>query len=190
MLRSSAFGTFASDALRQNVGYVGNVLRKSPIIKLKSMSGKCLVCERISKILNDTNPYLVAELDTGYVVIGDFQYFKGYALFLCKQHKAELHQLDSGFRIKFLEEMGKVAEAVYIAFRPKKLNYELLGNTDSHLHWHIFPRYGTDPCPNTAVWCVRKSARCSEKTRPSDKELLELKKRLLSALKMTARNIR
>jgi diadenosine tetraphosphate (Ap4A) HIT family hydrolase len=154
------------------------------------MPDNCLVCDRISKILDNTNPYFVAELETGYVVVGDFQYFKGYALFLCKQHMTELHELDNDFKIKFLEEMSEVAEAVYIAFRPKKLNYELLGNTDSHLHWHIFPRYGNDPRPEGVTWCIDKSIRYSEEAKPSDQELKNIKEKLLNALKTTASNIR
>lgn len=115
------------------------------------MTDKCLVCDRISKILNNTNPYFVAELETGYVIVGDFQYFKGYTIFLCKQHKTELHQLDKNFRMEFLKEMSEVAKAVSVAFHPKKLNYELLGNSDTHMHWHIFPRYGNDPKPKTST---------------------------------------
>ena len=153
------------------------------------MLNKCLVCDRILKILNNTNQYYVAELETGYVVIGDFQYFKGYTLFLCKQHKTELHQLDSDFKIKFLKEMSEVAEAVHIAFRPQKINYELLGNADPHLHWHIFPRYGNDSCPDTSTWCVEKGIRYSEKAMPSEKELSEIKEKLFNALKTTAGNI-
>jgi diadenosine tetraphosphate (Ap4A) HIT family hydrolase len=154
------------------------------------MPDKCLVCDRISKILDNTNPYFVAELETGYVVVGDFQYFKGYSLFLCKQHKTELHQLDKDFKIKFLNEMSEVAEAVSIAFQPKKLNYELLGNTDSHLHWHIFPRHENDPRPEGVSWCIDKSIRCSKEAKPNDQELKNIKEKLLNALKTTASNIR
>lgn len=46
----------------------------------------CFVCERISMIQEGNNPYFVKELETGYVVIGDYQHFKGYTLFLCKEH--------------------------------------------------------------------------------------------------------
>ena len=49
----------------------------------------CMICERIRAIKNGTNPYFVQELETGYVVLGDHQHFKGYTLFLCKQHAAE-----------------------------------------------------------------------------------------------------
>jgi diadenosine tetraphosphate (Ap4A) HIT family hydrolase len=46
----------------------------------------CSVCDRISMIKNGTNKYFVKELETGYVVIGDYQFFKGYTLFICKIH--------------------------------------------------------------------------------------------------------
>ena len=44
----------------------------------------CLICQRIELIKAGQNPYFVKELETGYVVIGDHQYFKGYTLFLAK----------------------------------------------------------------------------------------------------------
>ncbi|MDO8503541.1 MAG: HIT family protein [bacterium] len=142
----------------------------------------CEICHRISLIRNNKNPYFVKELKTGYVVIGDYQFYKGYTLFLCKQHAEELHELQGQFRKQFLQEMSMVAEAIFKAFRPKKLNYELLGNTDPHLHWHLFPRYKTDPEPTKAVWHIDKEIRNNEKTRPSEKELHRLKTKLFEAL--------
>lgn len=109
----------------------------------------CFVCNRIALIKQNQNPYFVKELETGYVVLGDYQKFKGYTLFLCKEHATELHFLENGFRQKFLQEMSLVAEAVYNAFHPDKLNYELLGVGNAvHMHWHIFPRKeGDTPAP-------------------------------------------
>ncbi|MDE7263703.1 MAG: HIT family protein [Anaeroplasmataceae bacterium] len=104
----------------------------------------CLVCERIEWIKKGENPYFVCELETGYVVLGDFQRFKGYTIFLCKEHVQELHELPRDFKMKYLEEMSLVAEAVFKAYQPDKLNYELLGNGDSHMHFHIFPRRAGD----------------------------------------------
>ncbi len=54
----------------------------------------CLICDRIKMIKDDTNPYFVKELETGYVVIGDHQHFKGYTFFLYKDHKTELFHLE------------------------------------------------------------------------------------------------
>ena len=104
----------------------------------------CLICDRIQMIKEGNNPYFVKELETGYVVLGDNQHFKGYTIFLCKQHATELHELDADFKLKFLEEMSLVGEAVSRAFPCEKMNYELLGNGDSHLHWHLFPRVSGD----------------------------------------------
>ena len=101
----------------------------------------CLICDRIEMIKKGSNPYFVKELEIGYVVIGDNQHFYGYTLFLYKNHNyTELFQLAIDERIKFMKEMSIVAEAVSKAFYPEKMNYELLGMGDAHLHWHLFPR--------------------------------------------------
>ena len=86
----------------------------------------CMICERIRAIKNGTNPYFVQELETGYVVLGDHQHFKGYTLFLCKQHAAELFCLERAVKIKFLEEMSLAAQAVSAAFGAEKMNCSLL----------------------------------------------------------------
>ncbi|MGZ9835281.1 HIT family protein [Streptococcus sp. V940] len=100
----------------------------------------CLICQRIELIKSGENPYFVKELETGYVVIGDHQYFEGYTLFLAKEHVTELHHLNPSIKIRFLVEMSLVQEAVSKAFSAQKMNVELLGNGDAHAHWHIFPR--------------------------------------------------
>ncbi|MHB8752828.1 MAG: HIT family protein [Aggregatilineales bacterium] len=131
--------------------------RHSVSFKEVKMANECLICTRISQIKTHTNPFFVAELATGYVVLGDFQFFRGYTLFLCNQHIPELHQLEPGFKLRFLEEMSGVAQAVFDYFKPMKLNYELLGNSEPHLHWHFFPRHQDDPMPRSPVWLVDKS---------------------------------
>ena len=100
----------------------------------------CLICDRIELIKTRDNPYFVKELETGYVVIGDHQYFEGYTLFLAKEHVTELHHLHPTVKLRFLEEMSLVQEVVSKAFSAQKMNVELLGNGDAHVHWHIFPR--------------------------------------------------
>ena len=97
----------------------------------------CLICERIEQIKRGENPYFVCELSTGYVVLGDHQRFCGYTLFLSKQHVTELYHLPWEFRTRFLQEMSLVAEAVAAVYHPDKMNVELLGNGDTHLHWHL-----------------------------------------------------
>ncbi|KXU15340.1 Hit Family Protein [Streptococcus oralis] len=100
----------------------------------------CLICQRIEWIKAGENPYFVKELETGYVVIGDHQYFKGYTLFLAKEHVTELHHMETYVKLRFLEEISLVQEAVAKTFKAEKMNIELLGNGDAHVHWHLFPR--------------------------------------------------
>lgn len=147
----------------------------------------CLVCDRIEMIKNGENPYFVRELETGYVVIGDHQHFKGFTLFLCKRHETELFHLDRDFKMKFLEEMSIVAEAAARAFGAEKMNYELLGMGDAHLHWHLYPRrtgdigeygnHGKGP-----VWWLPMDEMYDDATRPSAEELAEMKKSLAAEL--------
>lgn len=147
----------------------------------------CLICDRIDLIKTGANPYFVKELETGYVVIGDNQQFRGYTLFLCKKHETELFHLDKAFAAKFLEEMVMVAGAVKRAFHAEKMNYECLGNGDTHLHWHLFPRvtgdlgsygnHGRGP-----VWWYPMEKMYADTNRPTAEELEILKSRLLQEL--------
>lgn len=121
------------------------------------------------------------------MVIGDNQHFKGYTLFLCKKHETELFHLDHSTKIKFLEEMSVVAEAVSKAFHAEKMNYELLGNGDTHLHWHLFPRkegdignYGNKG--KGPVWWYPMEKMYSDDNRPSPEELRIMKMKLLEEL--------
>ena len=134
-------------------------------------------------IKDSKNPYFVKELETGYVVLGDNQHFKGYTLFLYKEHVIELFDLDENAKTKYLDEMTLVAKAVSKAFNAEKMNYECLGNGDAHLHWHLFPRrtgdleeYGNNG--KGPVWWYPKELMYSEVNRPTDDELEEMKKKL------------
>jgi len=147
----------------------------------------CIVCDRIQLIKDNQNPYFVKELETGYVVIGDYQKFQGYTLFLCKQHEIELYDLEKDVMIKYLEEMSLVAKAVAKAFHAEKMNYELLGNGDTHLHWHLFPRvtgdlgkYGNNGVG--PVWMVPIEEIYDDKNKPTKEELRQLKESLVKEL--------
>ncbi|MGT2910461.1 HIT family protein [Streptococcus cameli] len=147
----------------------------------------CLICERIGAIKNGRNPYFVAELETGYVVIGDHQYFQGYTLFLSKEHVTELHFLDKQVRNQHLVEMADVAEAVAQAFGSQKMNIESLGNGDAHLHWHLFPRQDGDLKQyghkgKGPVWWLPFEEMTSEKQLVSGQQLEEMKRRLAQSL--------
>ena len=145
----------------------------------------CFVCERIDMIKSSRNPYFVSELETGYVVIGDYQHFYGYSLFLYKEHVTELHFIPKEIRKKHLEELSLVYEAVYNAFEPEKMNCELLGNGEggAHMHWHLFPRISGDTPTKGPVWRLPDDVLYNDKKRPSSEELGNMIELLKSEIK-------
>lgn len=145
------------------------------------MSDGCEICARIARFTPDS-PHLIAELDTGFAVLADNQYYRGYTIFLAKQCVPELHELSPGERSRFLEEMALVAEAVFRAFEPRKLNYELLGNSVSHLHWHLIPRYADDANPQWPVWSNQAFLVASRRTEIDPAERASLRDRVQRAL--------
>jgi diadenosine tetraphosphate (Ap4A) HIT family hydrolase len=82
--------------------------------------------------------------------------------------------------------MAVVAEAVFKAFRPRKVNYELLGNGAPHLHWHLFPRHADDARPRGPVWEDPGFLRALEEGAEADTDTLAMRRaRLLAALDET-----
>ncbi|MBP1997015.1 diadenosine tetraphosphate (Ap4A) HIT family hydrolase [Paenibacillus eucommiae] len=78
--------------------------------------------------------------------------------------------------------MSKVSEADFKAFNLIKLNYELLGNGDSHMHWHLFPRRLSEPNPRHPVWWTPRETMYSESFKPSEEKLEQLKNMLFCEL--------
>ena len=136
----------------------------------------CIMCEFVKNASKD--PYLVAELETGVVGLGWFQHFRGFTLFVCKDHVTELHQLPQDIKMKFLEETALTAEAVFNVFKPEKMNYELLGNSEPHLHWLLYPRVSGDTPMKGPEWYLPKEEMYDEKNRPTAKDLFEMTGRL------------
>lgn len=68
------------------------------------------------------------------------------------------------------------------------MNYELLGNGDSHLHWHLFPRVSGDieeygNKGKGPVWWYPMDKMYDDANRPSALELETMKEKLLYELK-------
>jgi diadenosine tetraphosphate (Ap4A) HIT family hydrolase len=94
----------------------------------------------------------VALLPTSVAVLGTDQYYPGYTLVIARRHATELYHLPDADSGAYFQDMLRVARAIDRAFSPRKMNYELLGNTVAHLHWHLFPRYANDPNPARPTW--------------------------------------
>jgi len=112
----------------------------------------CPFCEQLADLKAVPADELVAELPHSIVLLGRWQYYRGYCVVVYRRHVTELSQLDDAARRGYFDDMCHVAGAIEDCFQPRKLNYELLGNQCPHLHWHIFPRYAEDPERLQPVW--------------------------------------
>ena len=101
---------------------------------------------------NDDADLRIAELDHCYVLLNRDQFFAGYCFVFTKDHVTELFHLDQALRAAVMEEVNRVASALFAIFRPAKINYELLGNMVPHMHWHIVPRFSDDPLWPRPIW--------------------------------------
>jgi diadenosine tetraphosphate (Ap4A) HIT family hydrolase len=70
---------------------------------------------------------------------------RGHTQVILRRHEEDLTVLDERERDRFFDEMIYVAHVVKDVLQPDVLNYQLLGNWVPHLHWHIYPRYRSDP---------------------------------------------
>ena len=107
--------------------------------------------DRIQAAIDGRNPTVLAELDAAYAVIGDVQFLPGYSLALAKLPGIDrLSDLPRPERLRYLADVDLLADAVETVCRRldpayRRLNIEILGNTDAFLHCHIWPRYEWEP---------------------------------------------
>jgi diadenosine tetraphosphate (Ap4A) HIT family hydrolase len=110
------------------------------------------MCEAADRIETGDHPFAIARVESGYVTLCSTQYFRGYSFFAARRCVREVYDLPPSERAAHLHEMSEIAHALDRAFRPRKMNCEALGNAVPHLHWHLVPRYETDPHPHGPVW--------------------------------------
>ncbi len=107
--------------------------------------------DRVTAALAGANPTVLAELDAAFAVIGDVQWLPGYSLALTKVPGVDrLTDLPRGERIRYLADVDLVATAVENVCQRRetgfrRVNVEILGNSDAFLHAHIWPRYDWEP---------------------------------------------
>ncbi|MCX4739326.1 HIT family protein [Streptomyces antibioticus] len=107
--------------------------------------------DRIGSALRGENPAVVRRLGDGFAVMGDVQFLPGYSVLLVDEPGVgRLSELSRGKRLGFLGDMDRLGEAVERACRRvesgfRRVNLEILGNTDPFLHAHVWPRFDWEP---------------------------------------------
>ncbi|MFE7106689.1 diadenosine tetraphosphate hydrolase [Streptomyces sp. NPDC057575] len=107
--------------------------------------------DRPGSALRGENPTVMRRLSAGFAAIGDVQFLPGYSVLLVDEPGVErLSELPRTRRLAFLSDLDRLGEAVERACRRadpafRRVNLEILGNTDGFLHAHVWPRYEWEP---------------------------------------------
>ncbi|MEV7641366.1 diadenosine tetraphosphate hydrolase [Streptomyces rubiginosohelvolus] len=107
--------------------------------------------DRIGAALKGRNPTVLRQLAAGFAVIGDVQFLPGYSVLLVDEPDVQrLTDLPRPKRLSFLSDMDHLGEAVERVCRRtdpafRRVNLEILGNTDPFLHAHVWPRFEWEP---------------------------------------------
>ena len=113
-----------------------------------------LIHERVSLAQRGQNPTLIGRMASGWAVLGDAQFPRGYSLLLPDPVVGSINALAGAARAQFLADMVAIGDALLALTGAYRINYELQGNSDQALHAHIFTRYRTEEAERRSgpVW--------------------------------------
>lgn len=151
--------------------------------------------DRIGSAQRGENPMVLAELDAGYAVIGDVQFLPGYCVLLGKDPAAAaLADMPRPERVRFLADVDLLATAVERACRAtdpafRRVNIDVLGNTDPFVHAHVWPRYDWEPAHllRRPVW-LYDPANWSDPASAFRDQHTQLRERITAELVLLARD--
>lgn len=122
-----------------------------------------LVHQRVRDARANNNPTVICRVASGWVVLADGQFLRGYCLLLSDPVVANINALSAQQRATFLTNMVTVGDALLKVTDACRINYEILGNRDPALHAHIIPRYDDEPdnIRNGPVWQYSQAERAN-----------------------------
>ena len=88
-----------------------------------------LIHQRVDDCRNGRNPKTIARVTSGWIVLGDVQFLRGYSLLLPDPVVTDLNALDRTHRETYLYEMSVLGDALLKTTDAYRINYEILGNS-------------------------------------------------------------
>ena len=101
--------------------------------------------ERIAAARLGTNPSVIRRVPSGWAVMCDMQFLRGYTILLADPVVGSINDLDRLQRVDYLNDMTLIGDALLEVTGAYRINYGIMGNSDPFLHAHIVPRYLSEP---------------------------------------------
>jgi len=112
----------------------------------------CSMCDSVAAGALAKHPQLIAVLEHGQLVLHSQQGQRGWCVLELRKHAEHLSDLPATEQAAIFAEVARAAVAVRRVTGCGRINYECLGNVTAHVHWHIIPRYPSDPDTKAPVW--------------------------------------
>jgi len=120
---------------------------------------------------------LVARLSVSSLYLNRNQTYRGHCvLVLDLRHAVRPEQLAAQEWAAFCADLYTAESAVVRVAKPDHINVASLGNVVPHLHWHIIPRYRSDPRWGGPIWPEEVQTTLAPEER--ERLLLELRAQL------------
>jgi diadenosine tetraphosphate (Ap4A) HIT family hydrolase len=97
---------------------------------------------RVALLRAGADPTCIARLASGWAVLGEQQFLRGYSLLLPDPVVGTLNELHGAQRAQVLADATLLGDAVLEATGALRINYAVFGNLEPALHVHVVPRYG------------------------------------------------
>jgi len=97
----------------------------------------------------------VAQMSVSSLYLSANQTYRGQCVLVFDpRHVARVDELTEQEWSSMADDLFQAQRAVFSVANPDHMNIESLGNVVAHLHWHIVPRYRTDPRWGQPIWAT------------------------------------
>ncbi len=100
-----------------------------------------LIEQRVEAARRGENPFVIARMPSGWLVIGDVQPLPGYCLLLADPVVASPNALSEAERARYAQDVFRIGDALLAVTGAHRINYMTLANLEPSLHTHIIPRF-------------------------------------------------
>jgi diadenosine tetraphosphate (Ap4A) HIT family hydrolase len=114
-------------------------------MKNDKIEPETIIHEWVHAAREGREPRVITRLYSGWVLFGQQQFVRGYALLLPDPVVPTINALGAKERSQFLMDMTKVGDALMKVAGALRVNYAIFGNVEPALHAHVVPRYVDEP---------------------------------------------
>lgn len=100
---------------------------------------------RVQRLRANEDPGFIARLPSGWAVMGEQQFLRGYALLLPDPVVGHFNELAAADRLQVMNDAAALGDALMAVTGALRINYAMFGNQEPALHVHVVPRYADEP---------------------------------------------